>query len=108
MASDSFAVAGKEVSKLPAYGRARLGIAIVPQGREIFPLLTVKENLETGFAPAAREFRKVPDEVFVLFPVLQLGACPLVHSLVLCRSPTSAAWPSMPACCPRSAVLARC
>ena len=48
-----------------------LGVAIVPQGREIFSLLTVKENLETGFAPVKREHRKVPDEVFELFPVLQ-------------------------------------
>ena len=44
---------------------------MVPQGREIFPLLTVKENLETGFAPVSRDQKKVPDEVFELFPVLQ-------------------------------------
>jgi urea transport system ATP-binding protein len=50
--------------------RARLGIATVPQGREIFPLLTVRENLETGFALLPRGERKVPDEVFELFPVL--------------------------------------
>ena len=50
--------------------RARNGIAYVPQGREIFPLLTVKENLETGFAAAPRGERYVPDEVFDLFPVL--------------------------------------
>jgi urea transport system ATP-binding protein len=43
----------------------------VPQGREIFPLLTVKENLETGFAPVTRDQKKIPDEVFELFPVLQ-------------------------------------
>ncbi|MBX9757826.1 MAG: ATP-binding cassette domain-containing protein, partial [Beijerinckiaceae bacterium] len=42
----------------------------VPQGREIFPLLTVRENLETGFAPLARRDRYVPDEIFELFPVL--------------------------------------
>jgi hypothetical protein len=42
----------------------------VPQGREIFPLLTVRENLETGFAPAARR-RNMPDEMFELFPVLK-------------------------------------
>jgi urea transport system ATP-binding protein len=50
--------------------RARLGIASVPQGREIFPLLTVRENLEVGFAPLPRAERSVPDEVFELFPVL--------------------------------------
>jgi urea transport system ATP-binding protein len=62
---------GAEVSKMPPYERARRGIALVPQGREIFSLLTVKENLETGFAPVSREHKKVPDEVFELFPVLQ-------------------------------------
>jgi urea transport system ATP-binding protein len=46
------------------------GMALVPQGREIFPLLTVKENLETGFACLKRKDRKVPDQVFELFPVL--------------------------------------
>ena len=71
IASGSIALDGKDVSKLPAYERARLGVAIVPQGREIFSLLTVKENLETGFAPVRREHKKVPDEVFELFPVLQ-------------------------------------
>jgi urea transport system ATP-binding protein len=50
--------------------RARLGIASVPQGREIFPLLSVRENLEVGFAPLPRAQRFVPDEVFELFPVL--------------------------------------
>ncbi len=42
----------------------------MPQGREIFPLLTVEENLETGFAPLPRDQRTVPDDVFSLFPVL--------------------------------------
>jgi urea transport system ATP-binding protein len=50
--------------------RARSGIGFVPQGREIFPLLTVEENLETGFAPLPREERSVPNDVFSLFPVL--------------------------------------
>ena len=71
IASGSIALDGREVSKLPAYERARLGVAIVPQGREIFSLLTVKENLETGFAPVRRADRHVPDEVFELFPVLK-------------------------------------
>jgi urea transport system ATP-binding protein len=71
IASGSIALDGRDVSKLPAYDRARLGIAIVPQGREIFSLLTVKENLETGFAPVKRDQRNVPDEVFELFPVLK-------------------------------------
>lgn len=61
---------GKDISKLRPDARAKLGVATVPQGREIFPLLTVKENLETGFALLPRGGRKVPDTVFELFPVL--------------------------------------
>jgi urea transport system ATP-binding protein len=61
---------GKNISRLSPVERARHGIAIVPQGREIFPLLTVEENLETGFAPLPRSERSVPDDVFSLFPVL--------------------------------------
>ena len=71
IASGSIALDGADVSRLPPYERARRGVALVPQGREIFPLLTVKENLETGFAPVSRDQKKVPDEVFELFPVLQ-------------------------------------
>jgi urea transport system ATP-binding protein len=44
----------KDITNLKPYERARRGIAYVPQGREIFPLLTVEENLKTGFAPLAR------------------------------------------------------
>ncbi|MEL7153624.1 MAG: urea ABC transporter ATP-binding subunit UrtE [Pseudomonadota bacterium] len=62
---------GKDISKLRASDRARRGIAIVPQGREIFPLLTVQENLETAYAGLSREDRHVPEEVFTLFPVLK-------------------------------------
>ncbi|HXW23340.1 MAG TPA: urea ABC transporter ATP-binding subunit UrtE [Xanthobacteraceae bacterium] len=61
---------GADITSLKPYERARLGIAYVPQGREIFPLLTVRENLETGFAPLPREQRVIPDDVFALFPVL--------------------------------------
>src|SRR5215212_11102817 len=60
-----------DVSRLAPYDRARLGIAYVPQGREIFPLLSVRENLETGFAPLKRRDRTIPPEVFDLFPVLK-------------------------------------
>ena len=70
IASGSIMVDGAEISNMPSFDSARRGVAIVPQGREIFPLLTVKENLETGFAPLPREQRKIPDEVFELFPVL--------------------------------------
>jgi urea transport system ATP-binding protein len=62
---------GADITKLRPYERARRGIAYVPQGREIFPLLTVEENLATGFAPLKREERWIPDDVFSLFPVLQ-------------------------------------
>ena len=62
---------GQEISRLPLYERARRGIAWVPQGRDVFPLLTVKENLETGFAVLPRGERKVPDEIFDLFPILK-------------------------------------
>ena len=62
---------GRDVSRLAPYDRAGLGVAYVPQGREIFPLLTVKENLETGFAPLKRRDRFIPPEVFDLFPVLK-------------------------------------
>jgi len=71
IASGSIQLDGHDVSRLPAYDRARRGVALVPQGREIFPLLTVRENLETGYAPLKRDQKKVPDEVFELFPVLQ-------------------------------------
>ncbi|MGJ7041513.1 urea ABC transporter ATP-binding subunit UrtE [Shinella sp. BE166] len=53
------------------YNRAKHGIGYVPQGREIFPLLTVKENLESGYAPVKRSERFIPNEIFSLFPVLQ-------------------------------------
>ncbi len=62
---------GEDISRLPTHARAGRGIAYVPQGREIFPLLTVKENLQTGFAPLARKLHSIPDEVFELFPVLK-------------------------------------
>jgi urea transport system ATP-binding protein len=56
---------------LAPHERARTGLALVPQGREIFPRLTVLENLATGFAPLPRDARRIPDEIFGLFPVLK-------------------------------------
>src|SRR5919198_1943337 len=61
---------GADITTLRSSERARRGIAYVPQGREIFPLLTVEENLQTGFAPLKRDERSIPDDVFSLFPVL--------------------------------------
>ena len=63
--------ADTDVTAMEPYDRARLGFGYVPQGREIFPLLTVKENLETGFAPLGRRDRNIPDDIFSLFPVLK-------------------------------------
>lgn len=62
---------GKDMSSLPPTARARRGFAHVPQGREIFPLLTVRENLETGYACLPRAERRLPDAIFDLFPVLR-------------------------------------
>jgi urea transport system ATP-binding protein len=62
---------GESLAGMPPYERARRGIAIVPQGREIFPLLTVAENLQTGLAPLSGEKRQIDDEIFTLFPVLK-------------------------------------
>jgi urea transport system ATP-binding protein len=62
---------GADITRLPTHERARRGVAWVPQGRDIFPLLTVRENLETGFAVLPRGQRRVDDEIFQLFPVLK-------------------------------------
>ena len=70
-ARGSISFDGVELGRMAPYDRARLGIAYVPQGRDIFPLLTVKDNLETGFAPLARGQRSIPSDVFDLFPVLR-------------------------------------
>jgi urea transport system ATP-binding protein len=61
---------GRAIQKLPAYERVSQGLAYVPQGREIFPRLTVEENLLIG-AAARRAPSKVPDSIYALFPVLK-------------------------------------
>jgi urea transport system ATP-binding protein len=71
LTSGSVAFEGKALDRSAAYDRARSGIAFVPQGREVFPLLTVRENLESGFAPLRRADRTIPAHVFELFPVLK-------------------------------------
>ncbi len=70
IASGSIQWNGKEMRTLSPHQRARLGFGYVPQGREIFPLLSVKENLQTGFAGLPRDQRAIDDEIFSLFPVL--------------------------------------
>ncbi len=62
---------GEDISSMGAAKRARKGIAVIPQGRDIFPLLTVEENLKTGFACLPRSERKIDNEIFELFPVLK-------------------------------------
>src|SRR6476620_12769883 len=62
---------GQDITRMRAYERARRGIAYVPQGREIFPLLTVRENLETGFARLPRAQRNISEELFELLPILK-------------------------------------
>jgi len=71
VAGGSIAFEGAPLAGMRPEERARRGIAYVPQGREIFPLLTVKENLETGFAPLKSADRNIPRELFDLFPVLE-------------------------------------
>jgi urea transport system ATP-binding protein len=71
LSSGSIAFEGDVLGRKPSYERSRAGIAYVPQGREVFPLLTVRENLETGFAPLKRGERHIPEHVFQLFPVLK-------------------------------------
>jgi urea transport system ATP-binding protein len=63
---------GRDIIKMPAYDRVRLGIGYVPQGRDIFPQMTVRENLELGFQPLAGKRRKadIPEYLFELFPAL--------------------------------------
>ncbi|WP_304525392.1 urea ABC transporter ATP-binding subunit UrtE [Halomonas sp. I5-271120] len=59
-----------ELTKKRLEDRSRLGIGYVPQGRQIFPLLSVEENLRTGLAARKDGSRRIPDRVFELFPVL--------------------------------------
>ena len=61
---------GRDWTRWPAHARARAGLAYVPQGRDIFPRLTVEENLMTGFNCLPRAEARVPPEVFELFPAL--------------------------------------
>src|SRR3954463_10885787 len=68
--SGSLNINGREITTLPPYERARLGIGYVPQGREIFPRLTVEENLLMGLAPKPGA-GKIPGRIFDMFPVLK-------------------------------------
>ncbi|HMB94565.1 MAG TPA: ATP-binding cassette domain-containing protein, partial [Tepidisphaeraceae bacterium] len=61
----------RDVSKLPASKRAKAGIALVPQGRQIFPKLTIEENLRVGLQARTDGLRTIPEEVYTTFPVLK-------------------------------------
>ena len=67
----SIRFAGEDLRALPPERRAKLGIGYVPQGRMIFPLLTVEENLAVGLGALPRARRAIPGEVYELFPVLK-------------------------------------
>jgi len=64
----AISVDGRDVTSFESYQRVESGIAYVPQGRMIFPSLTVKENIETGMEVS--KMKKIPDEIYALFPVL--------------------------------------
>lgn len=62
---------GEDIGMVPPQVMAQKGLAYVPQGRMIFPLLSVRENLETAYALLPRAEHRVPDEIFELFPILR-------------------------------------
>ena len=68
--SGSISFDGENLTALRAEARARLGIGYVPQGREIFPRLSVEENLQTGFASGRVPDKRIPQHIYELFPVL--------------------------------------
>jgi urea transport system ATP-binding protein len=67
----TYVLNGAPVGRSTAQALARKGVGYVPQGRDVFPLLTVQENLETGFACLPRSEHRIPDEIFELFPILK-------------------------------------
>ena len=69
--SGTLQLSDTNITSLTAAQRARHGISLVPQGREIFSQLTVEENLKTGFAVLPRKERTIPEEIYVLFPILK-------------------------------------
>jgi urea transport system ATP-binding protein len=62
---------GQDISKMSTEARARTGIGYVPQGREIFPLLTVEENLKISLGARKDKARFIPQHIYELFPVLK-------------------------------------
>ena len=66
--SGTIAIDGQDISKDESYQRVAKGVAYVPQGRMIFPTLTVEENIQTGLENVRH--KQIPDEIYALFPVL--------------------------------------
>ena len=62
---------GTALNQTGAHKMAQMGVGYVPQGRDIFPLLTVRENLQTGFSCLPKSEHFIPDDIFELFPVLK-------------------------------------
>jgi urea transport system ATP-binding protein len=62
---------GRDITRLRPHERAQLGIALVPQGREIFPRLTVEENLRIAMAATRQPERAVPEHIYETFPILR-------------------------------------
>lgn len=69
--SGEIVLKGKDISGLSAESRPRHGVGYVPQGRQIFALLSVEENLQIGLPIRAKGDRKIPDFIYELFPVLK-------------------------------------
>ena len=67
----TYQLGGDDVTNSRADVLAKSGVAYVPQGRLIFPMLTVRENLQTGFACLPRDHHIIPDDIYTLFPVLK-------------------------------------
>ncbi|ASJ75424.1 urea ABC transporter ATP-binding subunit UrtE [Granulosicoccus antarcticus] len=69
--SGSLTLSGKDITNIPAEERAAAGIGYVPQGRQIFPLLSVEENLRIGLRARRDGLKTIPDLIYELFPVLK-------------------------------------
>ena len=71
LSSGSISLEGEEIESLSAESRAPLGVGYVPQGRDIFPMLTVEENLRLGLPIRKDKAKEIPEKVYELFPVLR-------------------------------------
>jgi urea transport system ATP-binding protein len=72
IASGSISFEGADISKLAPHARAKMGMAYVPQGREIFARLTVEENILMGMATkSSSQARDIQEDIFELFPILR-------------------------------------